>query len=129
MSQSPESQPNRRIILSSGRALEILRFHLEQNASRGLHLCPVCDSPLVQPLEWQEAQAGFWDLLLRCANCRWEQRGLFSQSQVDAFEEQLEEGLSQMLSDLTRLAQANMAEDIDRFAAALRADFIRPEDF
>ena len=34
-----------------------------------------------------------------------------------------------MLSDLRRLTQANMSEDIDRFVAALRADLILPEDF
>jgi hypothetical protein len=34
-----------------------------------------------------------------------------------------------MLGDLKRLAHANMAEQIDRFAAALNADAIVPEDF
>ena len=34
-----------------------------------------------------------------------------------------------MLSDLRRLTQANMAEEIERFAAALDADLILPEDF
>jgi hypothetical protein len=129
MSQHGETDSNRRIILSSGRALEILRFHLDHTASRGLHLCPQCDSPLVQPIEWHEARAGFWELLLRCPNCRWEQEGMFTQSQVDLFEERLEEGLSQMLEDLTRLAQANTAEEIAHFASALRADLILPEDF
>jgi hypothetical protein len=34
-----------------------------------------------------------------------------------------------MLSDLQRLTKANMAEEIDRFLAALQADLILPEDF
>ena len=34
-----------------------------------------------------------------------------------------------MLADLQRLAQANMADEIDRFISALRADLILPEDF
>jgi hypothetical protein len=129
MSENPDSPTNRRLILSNGRALEILRFHLEQTASRGLHLCPECDSGLVQPREWGAAPAGFWELELCCPNCHWEHEGLFSQAQVDAFEEQLDDGLVQMLGDLSRLAQANMAEDIDRFARALRCDLILPEDF
>ena len=34
-----------------------------------------------------------------------------------------------MLADLQRLTQANMAEEIERFVAALDADLILPEDF
>ena len=34
-----------------------------------------------------------------------------------------------MLCDLQRLTQANMAEEIERFVAALNADQILPEDF
>ena len=41
----------------------------------------------------------------------------------------LDDGLAEMLADLKRLTQANMAEEIDRFVTALRADFILPEDF
>jgi hypothetical protein len=34
-----------------------------------------------------------------------------------------------MLRDLQRLTQANMADQIERFAQALHADHILPEDF
>jgi hypothetical protein len=127
--QNPEGSANRRIILSSARALEVLRYHLEHNANRGLHLCAECNSPLVQPVEWHEGRAGFWELTLRCPNCRRQTEGLYSQRQVDAFEEELEDGLAQMLADLGRLTQANMAEEVDRFATALRSELILPEDF
>lgn len=129
MNHNPEGSANRRIILSSARALEVLRYHLEHNASRGLHQCPECNSPLVQPIEWHEARTGFWELTLRCPNCQWQTYGLYSQRQVDAFEEELEDGLAQMLADLSRLTQANMAEEVDRFAGALARDLILPEDF
>ena len=36
--------------------------------------------------------------------------------QVDAFEEHLDQGLADMLGDLRRLTQANMAEEIERFS-------------
>ena len=129
INENPESSSNRRIILSSAHALEVLRSHLEQNATRGLHLCPECHSTLVKPLEWLEARAGLWELMLHCPNCRWQTEGVYSQRQVDAFEEELEDGLSQMLADLSRLTEANMAEDVDRFAGALQSDLILPEDF
>jgi hypothetical protein len=129
MNHNPEGSANRRVILSSARALEVLRYHLERNASRGLHQCSGCNSPLVQPIEWQEARTGFWELTLRCPNCQWQTYGLYCQRQVDAFEEELEDGLAQMLGDLSRLTGANMAEEVDRFAAALARDLILPEDF
>jgi hypothetical protein len=129
INENSEGSSNRRITLSSARALEVLRHHLEHSAGRGLHLCPECDSRLVQPIGWHEARSGFWELMLQCPNCRWETDGVYSQHQVDAFEEELEDGLAEILADLSRLTQANMAEEVDRFTAALQSDLILPEDF
>jgi len=67
--------------------------------------------------------------LLQCPNCFWLDEGVFDQDQVDALEERLDHGLTEMLADLRRLTQANMSEEIERFAAALNADLILPEDF
>jgi predicted RNA-binding Zn-ribbon protein involved in translation (DUF1610 family) len=129
MNQDPNPESSRRIILPSGRALEALKSDLQRSANRRLHICPECGSELVQPLEWHETQSGLWGLTLECPNCSWVTAGLFSQRQVDEFEDELEDGLAGMLEDLTRLTQANMAEEVDRFATALRVDLILPEDF
>jgi transcription initiation factor IIE alpha subunit len=129
MNQNPDSNSIRRIILPSGRALEVLKFHLQQTSPRGLHVCSHCDSRLVQPMEWREEQPKVWELTLECPNCLSVTEGLYSQREVDQLEEELDEGLAEMLNDLRRLTQANMAEEIARFAEALRADFILPEDF
>ena len=56
-------------------------------------------------------------------------RGVFTQEQVEALEEHLDDGLADMLDDLQRLAQANMADQVDRFITALDGDHILPEDF
>lgn len=129
MSQNPDRQSIRRIVLPSGRSIEVVRFYSAETETQGLHVCPQCSSRLVQPVQWAEAPQGFWDLLLQCPNCRWSEEGVFDQNQVDALEEQLDSGLADMLSDLRRLTQANMTEEIERFAAALHADLILPEDF
>jgi hypothetical protein len=129
MSHSPDSHSIRRIVLPSGRSIEVVRFSLEKSASPGLHLCPDCNSGLVQPVRWGETASGFWELTLQCPNCDWLTEGVFNQAQVDEFEEHLDEGLAEMLADLRRLTQANMAEEIDRFTAALQTDLILPEDF
>jgi hypothetical protein len=129
MSHQPDSHPVRRIVLPSGRSIEVIRFGPEIAPGPGLHLCPGCTSDLVQPVQWGETAGGFWELTLHCPNCDWIHEGVFDQDQVDAFEERLDAGLADMLADLRRLTQANMAEEIDRFAAALQSDLILPEDF
>jgi hypothetical protein len=129
MSQNPDRHSIRRIVLPSGRTIEVVRFYAKETTAPGLHICPECDCRLVQPIDWTEAPQGFWELLLQCPNCSWLDEGVFDQDQVDQLEEQLDDGLSDMLSDLRRLTQSNMTEEIERFAAALNADLILPEDF
>ena len=129
MNHRPERQSIRRIVLPSGRTIEVVRFYSGDPAPQGLHLCPECDCELVQPVDWAEAPQGLWELTLQCPNCFWLEEGIFDQDQVDALEERLDDGLTEMLSDLRRLTQANMCEEIERFAAALQADLILPEDF
>jgi hypothetical protein len=48
---------------------------------------------------------------------------------VDQFEERLDDGLGDLLSDLRRLTEANMADEIEQFVRALELDQILPEDF
>jgi hypothetical protein len=119
----------RRIVLPSGRTIEVVRFHETEESTKGLHICPECCSNLVQPVAWAEAPDERWELTLECPNCGWITDGVYEREDVDLLEERLDEGLADMLRDLQRLTQANMAEQIDRFVAALHADLILPEDF
>jgi hypothetical protein len=129
MKPNPDHHSIRRIVLPSGRSIEVVRVFLDEVNTRGLHICPECASGLVQPIDWTEAPQGFWELTLYCPNCDWSDEGVFDQDQVDALEETLDEGLTEMLSDLRCLTQSNMNEEIARFAAALHADLVLPEDF
>jgi hypothetical protein len=124
-------QSVRRIVLPSGRTIEVIRFQDgEAVRSPGLHACPRCESELVQPIEWSESAAGSsWELTLECPNCWWSESGTFGPDEVGALEEKLDDGVTAILRDLQRLTHANMADQIDRFIAALRADVILPEDF
>ena len=128
-----EKSPNHsvhRIVLPSGRKIEVVRFHdAPADVQHDLHVCPECQCEMVQPITWTEASDEQWELLLRCPNCDWSTEGVFEQAAVEGLEERLDEGLADMLSDLQRLTQANMADEIDRFLAALQADLILPEDF
>jgi hypothetical protein len=120
----------RRIVLPSGRCIEVVRFYdADEAAPRGLHICPDCESELVQPIDWSETSDDRWELTLECPNCFSSRAGIFDEAQVHQLEDQLDDGLAEMLKDLQRLTRANMADQIDHFVAALQADLILPEDF
>lgn len=129
MNQDPKHTV-RRIVLPSGKSIEVVRFNDDgAPATTGLHVCPDCQSELVQPVAWAEGSGNSWVLVLNCPNCGWCDEGVYTQEEVEELEERLDAGLADMLDDLQRLAQANMADQVDRFVAALNEDQILPEDF
>jgi hypothetical protein len=129
MSHSNQNHTVRRIVLPSGRSIEVIRFSEVEPHVRELFVCPTCSGELVQPLSWSEREEGRWELTLECPNCWWGESGIYDRDQVERMEDKLDEGLADMIADLRRLTQANMAADVDRFTAALEADLILPEDF
>jgi hypothetical protein len=130
MNEKPNQHSVRRIVLPSGRSIEVVRFHdSEPPIHDGLQICPECRSDLVQAIGWGQVSADQWELELHCPNCGHVRDGVFDQDEVAWFEEELDRGVEAILRDLQRLTHANMADEIDRFAAALTADQILPEDF
>jgi hypothetical protein len=128
MSHDNRNHTVRRIVLPSGRTIEVIRFS-EAAPNRRLSLCPACGGELVQPLSWCERSDGCWELTLECPNCWWTESGVYRREQVEQLEARLDQGLADMVNDLRRLTHANMAAHVDRFIAALDADVILPEDF
>ena len=126
----------RRVVLPSGRAIEVVYFEtttpqLDRPAAPvdALHICPECDRGLVYPVEWQEVSPAHWEVLLRCPNCEWDELGIYDQRTVDRFDEELDRGTEALVLDLERLTRANMEDEIERFVAALDANHLLPEDF
>jgi hypothetical protein len=127
---SDKPQHVRRIVLPSGRAIEVVYFQAPAgDRLQELHVCPDCERDLVYPVEWAEVSPTHWEVMLRCPNCEWGDIGRFDQLTVDRFDEELDIGTDILLGDLRRLQQANMEEEIERFVMALRADAILPDDF
>ncbi len=136
MDQNPEDHSVRRFVPPGRRTSEVVRCSPQPPpppptppCPQGLHVCPGCEAQLVQPLHWHQTNQGMWALTRACPNCQWREDGIVTQKQVDDFDRQLHAASMTMLDDLRRLTQANMAEEMDRFAAALRIDLILPEDF
>jgi hypothetical protein len=101
----------------------------KKQSAVGMHCCPICDSPLVHPTDWRGQDDGQWHVELRCPECQWRGQGIYSQSEVDLYDRELDRGGQELLEDLRALVRANMNEEADRFAAALATDDILPEDF
>lgn len=127
----------RRVVLPSGRAIEVVYFEPPADGAavpasgpvRELHECPGCDRGLVYPVEWEETSATHWEVLLRCPNCEWSEVGSFDEPTVKRFDIQLDRGTEALLRDLKRLERANMEDEIDAFVRAMDAGAILPEDF
>lgn len=138
MSAQPDHRQQfvRRVVLPSGKTIEVVYFEPAYSdhgdaapSDAELHVCGTCSSDLVYPIDWEEAGAVHWQVTLRCPNCEWSGTGVFEQTVVERFDEQLDRGTEAMVRDLKRMVQANMEEQIDRFVDALRAGLILPEDF
>ncbi len=128
--QPPDQHSVRRIVLPSGRKIDVIRFtdDVDEELS-GLDVCPECECQLVQPTSWAQAGPSQWHLALYCPNCQWTGGGNFDQGRVERFEDTLENGVQDILRDLKQLTYANMTAEIERFVEALRSDLILPEDF
>jgi hypothetical protein len=140
-----EEHQMKRIVLPSGKTIEVVYFDHSsfedprtapaapatqpKEGERQLHICINCDSHLVYPVQWEEADQKSWHVTLRCPDCEWVEAGVFPQDQCDRFDDQLEAGTDALSRDYKRLVTANMSEEIDRFAAALDVDGILPSDF
>ena len=139
---TPEGHYVKRVTLPSGKTIEVVYFEsarveAEQPGAEpaaaparcDLHICPECRAELVYPTSWEEAGPENWRVALRCPNCEWAATGVFPQDVVDVFDERLDEGTEQLVTDLKQLMHANMSEEIDRFVDALEAEAVLPEDF
>ena len=134
----------RRVVLPSGKTIEVVYFENEPTGAAprpaaprptevpehvDLHMCGSCDSELVYPVEWEEAGATHWEVVLRCPNCEWSGTGVYEQQLVERFDEELDRGTEALVRDLKRLMQANMEDEIERFVRALEGNHVLPEDF
>jgi hypothetical protein len=97
--------------------------------SPGLHVCPNCSSQLVQPVEWETVGGEAWSVLLRCPECEVFQAGVFGQSELDAYDVELDSGEALLRVAYLQLSTENMAAEIDTFVQALGAGAVLPEDF
>jgi hypothetical protein len=99
-------------------------------ADRSLHICPQCDSKLVQPVCWeQEGSRRQWRVWRRCPECEWAVEAVHDVVAIDAFDEQLDLGSQELADELRALEHANMREMAESFIQAMNTDLITADDF
>lgn len=97
---------------------------------QGLHVCPECSSGLVQPTRWEQtSKRGHWRLWRRCPECEWSCDGIHGETEIDAFDEALDNGAEALALELQEMEREGMREIADTFTAALAADLITADDF
>lgn len=99
-------------------------------AAQELHVCPQCKSRLVQPTCWEQAgDRGHWRLWRRCPECEWHCDAVHGEKEIDAFDEELDQGTQALTAVLKELERENMRHLGEMFTAALAADLITADDF
>jgi len=100
-------------------------------ASRTLHVCPRCESRLVQPVSWEQeaADRSRWRVWRRCPECEWTREAVHGVEAIDAYDEQLDLGSQELANELRALEHANMSEMAECFIQAMHGDLITADDF
>ena len=95
-----------------------------------LHVCPHCGSGLVQPTCWEQASDRTrWRVWRRCPECEWSCESVHGETEIDAFDEQLDIGADELVEELRELERANFVDMVEAFVTGLHADLIAADDF
>ena len=107
-----------------------MRRLFDSALGRDLRLCPTCRRPFVAPREVLASHAdGNHVVELACANCGWWAIQLHAGTGLSALDQALDRDSAQIEAAAEALAMSLELERIDRFAQALHAGYILPEDF
>jgi hypothetical protein len=96
----------------------------------GLQVCPHCSKPFVVPGEVRQlVGVNRVRLELACSNCGWASVEVHEDTELASLEIALDRSFADLLWTLEVVWIANEEGAIERFAEALQADQIVPEDF
>ena len=97
---------------------------------KGLEQCPDCDSGLVQPIRWEQAnKRSQWKIWRRCPECEWTDVSVFGEMAIDAYDVVLDAGTKELNGTLSQITQENMETVVNAFTEGLERDLIGPDDF
>jgi hypothetical protein len=100
-------------------------------ATKDLHVCGSCGRPFVVPEAIVTAPADWLGFVveLRCTDCGWMHTGAYPAAAVEALDHAMDLAEREIRTALEICELSDELDRIDRFAEALQADLILPEDF
>jgi len=93
------------------------------------HVCPVCHSELVYPVDWQRTSDTAWRLRLRCPECETERDAILGRADVEEYNRHLYYGSQELAQAAQEISRKNFEEEAAKLVAALEMDLILPMDF
>ncbi|HSL96133.1 MAG TPA: hypothetical protein VLA35_09495, partial [Thermoleophilia bacterium] len=93
------------------------------------HVCPVCHSELVYPVDWQRTSDTAWRLRLRCPECETERDATLGRADVEEYNRHLYYGSQELAQAAQEISRRNFEEEAAKLVAALEMDLILPMDF
>ena len=129
MAASPELTPAYEVDVFLARLLAAPHTHGRPEDRNALD-CPHCQQPFLVPGEVRGVvDADRIALVVSCANCGYSDTVERSDRDLESLDVELDRAFADLLWALEVVWSANENEAIDRFAAALDAGHILPEDF
>jgi hypothetical protein len=110
---------------TAGREFSPAPAQPEQDA----HVCPICRSSLVYPIDWTRENDVAWSLVLRCPECETRRQVLLDRCGVEQFNRELYLGAQAVAREADRLCRRNFEEESAKLVEALQRDLILPMDF
>ena len=93
------------------------------------HVCPVCGSDLVYPIDWDRSGPASWILILRCPECETRREVSLGRASVEQFNRELYFGAQALAREADQMMRRNFEDEVQRIVAALERDLILPMDF
>ncbi|HSL95757.1 MAG TPA: hypothetical protein VLA35_07570 [Thermoleophilia bacterium] len=97
--------------------------------TREPHVCPLCRSELVYPVDWQRTSDTAWQLRLRCPECETERDATLGRPEVEDYNRRLYYGSQELAQAAQEISRRNFEEEAAKLVAALELDLILPMDF
>jgi hypothetical protein len=93
------------------------------------HVCPVCGSDLVYPIDWDRSGPASWILILRCPECETRREVMLGRASVEQFNRELYFGAQALAREADQMMRSNFEDEAQRIVTALERDLILPMDF
>jgi hypothetical protein len=93
------------------------------------HRCPLCDSDLVYPEDWDRSGQSSWTLRLRCPECETRREVTVGRTGVEQLNRELYFGAQALAREADQMMRRNFEDEVDRIVTALERDLILPMDF